>query len=269
MVHLAGGLDEDGFYLDPHAHPVPEEVFGLLAELRRHAGPVPVILERDAGFTSFGALRAELDRARTVADGEAPASAPGPAARDEPAARRGAGEPGPPPERPGRPTPAARASLRERQRCLAELLTDAAPAPPAPSGFEERGLRRSRAVLQHKRVDDALPLLPRSASHGEPLRGVALAAVREAPRAPRGAGIADARRIAAAAAADPRLAASARLDGLELRSRFGRGNRPRRGPYLGREDLPDGRRIWAWKWPGREAPVRLFEGRTTSGGKER
>src|SRR5262245_24545504 len=31
MVHMAGGAPSDGFYLDTHAHAVPEEVFELLA----------------------------------------------------------------------------------------------------------------------------------------------------------------------------------------------------------------------------------------------
>jgi hypothetical protein len=88
--------------------------------------------------------------------------------------------------------------------------------------------------------------------------------VEQAPRAASGAGIADALRIADVAAIDPELAPAAMRDRIELRSRFARKGRsgacaPRRGPFLGRERLPDGRKLWALKGPGLEAPVRLIE----------
>jgi hypothetical protein len=132
----------------------------------------------------------------------------------------------------------------------------------APFGVE--AIARTRAVLRHKRVDDALPLLPRTAAAGERARSLALDVLQGAPRASRAAGIVDALRIADAAASAPGLASGARRDRLELRARFAaRGEEgscaPRPGPFVGRERLPDGRSVWAVKGFGLEAPVRVIE----------
>jgi uncharacterized protein len=247
MLHVAGGILEDGFFVDTHAHPVPEAVFDLVRDLLAATGPRPIVLERDQGFPPFAELTAEVERLRGMV-------------RNTPA-------------RPGRPTAAAPPvdvaaevrvlrRMQERQALVAELLTDV--APPAPgdgSEFGAEALARTRAVLQHKRVDDALPLLPRTAAAGQPARALALRTLREAPRAPRAAGIADALRIADAAAADPELAPHALRDRLELRSRFAPGDAggPRRGPFLGREKMPGGGSVWAFKGLGSEAAVRLIE----------
>jgi uncharacterized protein len=244
MVHVAGGLLEDGFFLDTHAHPVPEEVFALVGELLAHTGAVPIVLERDQGFPPFAELAGEVDRLRDLL-------------RRAPARPRRTAAPPASSEVLG---PRAGGDLAARQALVAGLLTDAAP-PPAPAAFDATALARTRAVLQHKRVDEALPLLPRTAAAGHPARALALRAVRDAPRASRSAGIVDALRIADAAAADPALAPLALRDRLELRSRFatGRTCAPRRGPFLGRERMPDGRSLWAFKGPGLGAPVRLVE----------
>ena len=57
MVHVAGGVSEDGFYFDTHAQAVPEPVFELLGHLVERIGPVPVVLERDDGFPPFADTR--------------------------------------------------------------------------------------------------------------------------------------------------------------------------------------------------------------------
>jgi uncharacterized protein (UPF0276 family) len=245
MVHVAGGLLEDGFFLDTHAHPVPEDVFELVGTLLAETGPVPIVLERDQGFPPFGELAAEVERLRGLLRHAT--------ARPARVAERPRSQPD------GTP---GRFLLEQRQALVAGLLTDI--APPAPSAAAEFGVQavaRTRAVLQHKRVDEALPLLPRTAAAGEPARALALRAVQRAPRATRAAGIADALRIADVAAADPALAPLALVDRLELRSRFRQGDpcAPRRGPFIGRERMPDGRSVWALKGPGLEAPVRLIE----------
>src|SRR3712207_6985588 len=49
-------------YFDTHAHAVPEGVFRLLEHVIERAGPVPVVLERDDVFPTFGEIAAELDR---------------------------------------------------------------------------------------------------------------------------------------------------------------------------------------------------------------
>jgi hypothetical protein len=156
-------------------------------------------------------------------------------------------------------------AFRDRQAAVAHLLTEVAPPPAdaaAPFGVE--AVARTRSVLQHKRVDEALPLLPRLRAMGGRVLEVAFRTVRSTARAPRAAGIADALRIAEAASADPELAGAALRDRLELRSRFaaraGEAPRaPRRGPFVGCERLPGGRTVWALKSVGADAPVRIIE----------
>jgi uncharacterized protein (UPF0276 family) len=249
MVHVAGGRMEHGFFMDTHGHPVPEAVFALVEEMLAVTGRVPIVLERDQGFPPFAELEGEVERLRGLlrrAPARACASVP-PRVPLLEADLHGLGE------------------MQLRQEALAVMLTDV--TPPAPSTAAEYGIEavaRTRAVLLHKRVDDALPLLPRTSAAGEPARALALRAVEASPRAPRSAGIVDALRIADAAAREPALAALARRDRLELRARFaaeadGGSCAPRRGPFVGREQLPDGRRLWALKGLGAQAPVRMIE----------
>jgi uncharacterized protein (UPF0276 family) len=246
MVHVAGGVVEGDFYQDTHADGVPEPVFALLAQLFARTGPLPVILERDAAFPPFAELLAELGRIRELSKSAPRVARAVRAPRARAVVRRASG------------------GLSERQAALAALLTDvAAPDPLAAGGFDLASLWRTRAVLQHKRVDEALPLLARLAAEGDAARTAAFAALRGAARAPTGTGIVDALRVADASSLDPRLEAAARRDRLELRSRFvasaSGGARPRNGPFLGRESLPDGRSVWALKGLGAEARVRFLE----------
>lgn len=251
MMHVAGGVMEDGFLLDTHAHPVAEAVFALVERALTRTGAVPVVLERDQGFPPFVDLSAEVERLRallrrvSVRDHVDTAAVP--------------------PERGETGGDSASERMRERQATLAALLTDLAPpAEAAARPFGNGALARTRAVLLAKRVDDALPLLPRTAAAGEAARVVALRTVACTPRAPRAAGILDALRIAESAAAVPALAAAARRDRLELRARFaspraGASCAPRQGPFVGRERLPGGATVWAVKGPGAEASVRVIE----------
>ncbi|WP_437877685.1 hypothetical protein [Sorangium sp. So ce513] len=150
---------------------------------------------------------------------------------------------------------------------MAELLT--APIEPSPDDarpFDAAEIARSRAILQRKRVDDALPLLPRLSAHREAAARLAARCVEASPRAPRLTAVADALRIADAAAADARLAPEAAVDRLLLRARFvgpaGDGSvRPRLLPFIRRERLPGGRVVWAIKGVGSSAEVRLVEPR--------
>lgn len=243
MVHVAGGALEQGFYLDTHSHAVPEAVFELLAQLLETTGPLPVILERDAAFPPFPELLAEIGRVRGLVGGAVP--------RERLVSAPPTSAPGP-----SEPT-----ELAERQAILAALL--GGPGAEAAGDFDPAALRRTRSVLRHKRVDEVMPLLPRLSRHAEAARAAAFRALADAPRAEPGGGIADALRVAEAAAADPQLGDAARLDLLELRARFvalgPASARPRRGPFLGREVVPDGASVWAVKGPGREAGVRLFQ----------
>lgn len=248
MVHLAGGEWEHGFYLDTHAAPIGEPVLELLRALVRRRGPVPVLVERDAEFGPFEEQRAELERVREIV---------------------GAAERVPWLRREGGPAIVAATGPDERladeQQALARALTDLdEPSPFMVARYGEAALERSRAVLRRKRVDDSLPLVPRTAARGAPARALAIAAVERVPRAPRGAAVADAMRIAAAAAEDPELSGAGRVDHLILRARFVGPDRhgvvrPRRGPFVGRARIDGRRECWAIKGPGAGAAVRLYE----------
>ncbi|WP_437579329.1 DUF692 domain-containing protein [Sorangium sp. So ce887] len=254
MIHIAGGAREHGFYFDTHAHPVPAPVFALLAAVLARTGPVPILLERDGDFPPFAALAAELATTRELARAAPPRPAP-PVSRAAPL-QISTGEP-----------PAEAPALAAVQARVAELLT--APIEPSPADvrpFAAEEVARSRAILQRKRVDDALPLLPRLASHREAAARLGARCVEASPRAPRLTAVADALRIAAAAEADDRLAPEAIVDRLLLRARFvgpaGDGSvRPRLLPFIRRERLPGGRVIWAIKGMGSSADVRLVEPR--------
>lgn len=67
-VHVAGGVVQNGLYHDTHAHPIAATSLDLLASLQTVMGddsmPIPVILERDDGFGTRGALEAELQDIR-------------------------------------------------------------------------------------------------------------------------------------------------------------------------------------------------------------
>lgn len=252
MIHIAGGVTEDGFYFDTHAAAVPEVVFDLLARATARTGAVPVVLERDAAFPPFAELAAEVARARTIVKGKGAPRAP---------SRSGASESAVDAE--GEETRAMAAA----QAAVAAMLTASAePAPEEARPFGERAIRRSRAILRHKRVDDALPLLTHLLAHREVVRPIAEACLAETPRARLFAGVADAMRIAQAAEGEEALAPHARLDLLLLRARFTGPDatgevRPRSAPFVGRADLGQGRVMWAVKGMGAGANVRLVDRR--------
>ncbi|MFG1950752.1 DUF692 domain-containing protein [Micromonospora sp. NPDC048830] len=60
-AHVAGGVEQGGFYHDTHTDPVPPAVLDLVAELcARHPSPA-LLLERDGHWPPAPELRAELD----------------------------------------------------------------------------------------------------------------------------------------------------------------------------------------------------------------
>lgn len=258
MMHVAGGRLEQGFWADTHADAVPEAVFQLVAEALGRTGPVPIVLERDASFPAFADLAAELARLRAlvaavpecVRESRAPV----------PAGAFGAGNS-------SVTNSAFDRAFSERQALLARLLVAAeGPSAADAEAFGREALLRTRAILLHKRVDDAFPLLPRSAPHSEELRRLALSCVSKTPRAPRRAGVADALAIAEEACRERALAPAARIDRLLLRTRFiargpGESPTPRAAPFVGRAPRPEGGNVWAIKGPGAEAPVRVWETR--------
>ncbi|MFE5540428.1 DUF692 family multinuclear iron-containing protein [Streptomyces sp. NPDC056519] len=88
QVHLAGGTqDPDGTARDTHSAPVPERVWGLLAELSARADIKATLLERDQDFPEdFAEITAEVGRARDTAGWGCGSALPG-----EPAAASGRG----------------------------------------------------------------------------------------------------------------------------------------------------------------------------------
>lgn len=249
MVHVAGGATVEGFYEDTHAHPVPEGVFALVDELFARVGPLPVLLERDAGFGPFGTLASEVARLRQMAEAASQRAESAWSALPRPKA---------PPH--GESVP----SLAPRQVRVAEMLT--LPAPPGEdvtAPFGVGAIARTRAILLEKRVDESLPLLPRLGSCGESVRLLAARVLRDRPRARRAAGIADAWSVVGGALAVVGMASEAKLDRLALRARFRGPGRDgtlvaRRAPFLGFERLPNGTRVCAVKGLGRDASVRLI-----------
>lgn len=243
MVHLAGGVFEDGYYFDDHAHPVPVAVLELLRAALPRMGDVPLLIERDAQFPPFEELAAEVRTARGA---------------------RGRGATGSLPRATTEPAPALAHPLEHVQEELARSLV----GPDAEHnalGLSRADLARSRGVLERKRADEALPLLP-TLSGFDASRELALAVVRASPRARTMAGIADAFRIAQRAGDEGALREAAARDLLVLRARFSgdseRGTlAPRAGPYLGRARA-GAVTLYAAKGPGSQARVRLFASRS-------
>lgn len=253
MLHVAGGIVEDGFYFDTHAHPVPSAVLDLVSTVLLERPDLPVLLERDAGFESFASLRAELDMFRSFR----------PARRDS--------IPRSWPRDPAHDDPFDASRLASAQADVAALLV--APSSSRPPALVERfgasAIARARGILERKRVDDALPLLGRLARRAVEIRALAEHAMVHHPRAPRGAGPADALVIAEVAARAESLRDDALVDRLMLRARFTAPDpkgcvAPRVGPFVGAELLTSGIRICAVKGFGAFAPVRLFERKARS-----
>ncbi len=247
MVHIAGGHRDGDFYFDDHASPVPDGVFDLLAELVSKRGAVATLLERDANFPPFSALEGELARARSII-------APAGPLRLLPCVA--------PTETPGVEDPARLDLYARAQGELAKSLTG---RDGSHEGISALDLARSRAVLERKRIDDALPLLARLSGHGARIQELAHRAIEAHPRPPRGAALSDAWRIAREAERDPVMAGDARVDLLVLRARFkpptapGEAPRERAAPFMGSAAARGGTRVWAVKGLGAAARVRLYE----------
>lgn len=236
MLHVAGGIFEDGFFFDTHAHPVNEEVFALTARVLEVCGDVPICLERDGHFPAFAETAAELSTLREMHRE---------AGRRGNEASRDRCEPSP------HSAELSFDEAAERQEKLAAALVDDGEAP-----FDAPSIRRTRAVLQEKRIDDALPLLPRLSRRRAEVEAIVRPMVPSWPRPDAWVGPADALRIAEVVASHASLANDARLDRLTLRARFvgptARGEvKLRAMPFVGREGS-----MWAVKGPGTDAKVR-------------
>ena len=236
MLHVAGGVLEDGFYFDTHAHPVPGAVFDLVARVPSVKPNVAVLLERDADFDAPDAILDELVRL----------------------ARKDV-KPLPPREAMiARKAPSA-AALGEIQNALAACLVAGA----EDSRFDAEAIARARRVLRKKRADDALPLLGRLRWQLSSEQALAFGAIASTPRLGKMTAVRDAYAIAQGARAVPDLCDAAVEDALVLRARFvdvARAPRRRSLPFVGRDRLASGDVLWALKNVGTDAPVRVMRG---------
>jgi uncharacterized protein (UPF0276 family) len=247
MVHVAGGVLEDGFYFDTHAHPVPDAVIALVGEVLARRPDVPVMIERD-GDIRFADLARELAAVRALPRGNE-------------LLRRAV---------PRAPVPIAQGNVRrlatEQAQIAADLVRRGALASEMGARIGVEAVLRSRGILERKRIDDALPLLANLARTPCELRHVAERVLAASTRAAQRVAPTDAFSIAEAALAMPALAAAARLDLLLLRARFAGPSRdgsirPRTAPFVGFTQLEDGRRVRATKGFGPLATVTVRTGR--------
>ncbi|WP_432058119.1 DUF692 domain-containing protein [Streptomyces sp. bgisy022] len=159
-VHVAGGFERDGVWHDSHAHPVPEQVLGILTDLASRTSPPGVLLERDENFPAPEELRAELGAIRrALADGAALRSR---AARPAPPAPP---VPVPAPDREPDPQPDGRTTAvgPARQRlALAQtaLLSALVAGTPAPEGFDGTRVGVQARALAAKRADVVAKVAP-------------------------------------------------------------------------------------------------------------
>ncbi|WP_447040643.1 DUF692 domain-containing protein [Streptomyces sp. DSM 118878] len=140
-VHVAGGFERDGVWHDSHAHPVPEPVLAILADLASRTAPPGVLLERDENFPEPAELERELDAIRaTVKTSEAP----------------GGTAPAPPDAVP----PASGAARQRTALSQAALLSALVAGTPAPEGFDRARLQVQSHALAAKRADVVAKVAP-------------------------------------------------------------------------------------------------------------
>ncbi|MFE9810179.1 DUF692 domain-containing protein [Streptomyces sp. NPDC005227] len=176
-VHVAGGFERDGVWHDSHAHPVPEPVLGILADLASRVAPPGVLLERDENFPEPAELERELTAIRrTVTRAQARATigagtrggvtyAPtAPKAITGTGVEPDAGAAGrPEPGAAVRAEPASGAEDAARQRLAlaqAALLSALVAGTPAPEGFDRVRLGVQARALAAKRADVVAKVAP-------------------------------------------------------------------------------------------------------------
>ncbi|MEU7647910.1 DUF692 domain-containing protein [Streptomyces huasconensis] len=140
-VHVAGGFERDGVWHDSHAHPVPEPVLAILADLASRVTPPGVLLERDENFPEPAELERELAaiRATVKASGELPAELPGVRAEVR---------------------PASGAARQRTAVAQAALLSALVAGTPAPEGFDHARLKVQSHALAAKRADVVAKVAP-------------------------------------------------------------------------------------------------------------
>ncbi|MCC9705157.1 DUF692 domain-containing protein [Streptomyces sp. MNU76] len=161
-VHVAGGFERDGVWHDSHAHPVPQQVLDILADLASRVSPPGVLLERDDNFPEPGELERELRAIRGVLE-KADVRGPG---RKSGALGAEAGtetEPAAETEPVTGTTPVTEAEPAARQRlglAQAALLSALVAGTPVPEGFDRVRLGVQARALAAKRADVVAKVAP-------------------------------------------------------------------------------------------------------------
>ncbi|MFE6163807.1 DUF692 domain-containing protein [Streptomyces sp. NPDC056486] len=144
-VHVAGGFERDGVWHDSHAHPVPEPVLEILADLASRVTPPGVLLERDENFPAPRELERELDAIRETVWTKTPPT----------------GEPTTLTSEPTTPATAVPAPTRQRLALAQTALLSALVAgTPAPEGFDRTRLTVQSRALTGKRADVVAKVAP-------------------------------------------------------------------------------------------------------------
>jgi hypothetical protein len=158
-------------------------------------------------------------------------------------------------------------ALEHAQNDVAQRLVDVQYADD--DHFDRDAILRSRAILQRKRVDEALPLLSFLAPFRCDVERLAHQVIAEYPRPAKLAGISDAMQIARRAAESSTLRSAAERDLFSLETRFvcdpmTKAVRPRRAPFFGMRDLSGGTKALAFKGFGPHARVHVYERKLAS-----
>ncbi|MFE2549763.1 DUF692 domain-containing protein [Streptomyces sp. NPDC059355] len=177
-VHVAGGVERGGVWHDTHAHPVPEVVLDILAELRKRVEPTGVLLERDDDFPAEAELAGELAAIREVVGPAGPSCA---RARPAPSPRSSAPAPRAPEGEEAAELERARVRVGVEQ---AALLSALVAGTPVPEGFDRRRVRVQARALAAKRagvVARLAPELPGILGGEDPYREAFLGYARSRP----------------------------------------------------------------------------------------
>lgn len=162
-VHVAGGFERDGVWHDSHAHPVPQQVLDILADLASRVTPPGVLLERDENFPEPGELERELGAIRVTLTKARARAAMGRTLQPTPGAGRTTGAPTQAPvEAPAADTRGGGeatgvepgAAVRQRLALAqAALLSALVAGTPVPEGFDRGRLGVQARALAAKRAD--------------------------------------------------------------------------------------------------------------------
>ncbi|WNZ08001.1 DUF692 domain-containing protein [Streptomyces sp. 11x1] len=161
-VHVAGGFERDGVWHDSHAHPVPQQVLDILADLASRVSPPGVLLERDDNFPEPGELERELGSIRGVLE-KAEVRGPGRKSGALGAAAGTETEPAAETEPVTKTTPVTEAEPAARQRlglAQAALLSALVAGTPVPEGFDRVRLGVQARALAAKRADVVAKVAP-------------------------------------------------------------------------------------------------------------